>query len=144
VGDRERVTWRDFYQQLAVGLGRDLSRVHRLDPPPFEPGFSDRLNGLRVSKPVQALLPHVPSTLKQAVKGAIKGVSAPPRPSPWALPVKPGPQVTEEISALHQCSVQLTSAKAETILGYQPTVSFAEGMRRSLGWLRFAGYPVQQ
>jgi nucleoside-diphosphate-sugar epimerase len=144
VGDRERVTWRDFYQHLAAGLGLDLSRVQRLAPPPFESGLSDRLNGLRVSKPVQALLPLVPSSLKRAVKGAIKGVSAPPRPSPWALPVKQGPQVTEEFSALHQCSLQLPSVKAETILGYQPIVSFSEGMRRSLGWLRFAGYPVQQ
>ena len=144
VGDRERVTWRDFYQHLAVGLGRDLSRVHLLEPPSFETGFSDRLNGLRVSKPVQALLPLVPSTLKEAVKGAIKGVSAPPSPSPWSLPVKPGPQITKEFAALQQCSVQLPSTKAEAILGYLPTLSFAEGMRRSLGWLRFAGYPVQR
>jgi len=144
VGDRERVTWRDFYQHLAVGLGRDLSCVQRLDPPLFETGLSESLNGLRVSKPVQALLPLVPSSLKQAVKGAIKGVNESPLPSPWSFLVKPGPQVTEEFSALHQCSVQLPSTKAETILGYQPILSFAEGMRRSLGWLRFAGYPVQQ
>ena len=144
VGDRERVTWRVFYHHLAVGLGRDFSRVQRLEPPSFETGFSDRLNGLRVSKPVQDLLPLVPSTLKEALKGAIKGVSAPPRPSPWLLPVKPDPQITEEFAALHQCSVQLPSTKAEAILGYLPTVSFSEGMRRSLAWLRFAGYPVQQ
>jgi nucleoside-diphosphate-sugar epimerase len=144
VGDRERVTWLDFYQHLATGFGCDLSRVYRLDPPQFEHGISDRLNGLRASKPVQALLPMVPSMLKQAVKGAIKAVSAPPRTSPWSLPVKSGPQVTEEFAVLHQCSVQLPWTKAQMILGYQPTVSFAEGMRRSLGWLAFAGYPVQR
>lgn len=143
VGDRERVTWLDFYQHLAAGLGRDLNRVQRLDPPQFEHGYSDKLNDLRASKPVQALLPLVPSTLKEAVKGAIKAVTAPPRPSPWSLPVKPGPQVTEEFAALHQCSVQLPWTKAATILGYQPTVSFAEAMQRSVGWLAFAGYPVQ-
>jgi nucleoside-diphosphate-sugar epimerase len=143
VGDRERVTWLDFYQQLAVGLDRDLSRVHRLGPPQFVHGLGDTLNDLRASQPVQALLPLVPTPLKEGVKGAIKAVTAPPRPSPWSLPVKPGPQVTEEFAALHQCSVQLPWTKAATILGYQPTFSFAEAMRRSVGWLAFAGYPVQ-
>lgn len=66
-----------------------------------------------------------------------------PQPSPWALPGKPAPQVTEEFAALHQCSVQLPWKKAESILGYQTIVSFAEGMKRSVGWLAFAVYPVQ-
>jgi len=144
VGDRERVTWFDFYQHLAAGLGRDLSSVHQLAPPKFEQSSMEKLDGLRSSKPAQAFLPLLPSILKEAVKGAIKAVNTPPRPSPWALPVKTGPLVTEEFAALHQCSVQLPWTKAQTILGYQPSVSFAEGMRRSVGWLAFAGYPVQQ
>lgn len=143
VGDRERVTWFDFYENLAVGLGQDLSRVKCLEAPQFEHGLSEKLNGFRAGKPVQALLPLLPSTLKEAVKGAIKAVTTPPQPSPWLLPDTPGPQVTEEFSVLHQCSVQLPWKKAQTILGYQPTVSFTEGMKRSLGWLAFAGYPVQ-
>jgi 2-alkyl-3-oxoalkanoate reductase len=142
VGDRERVTWLDFYGQLAAGLGRDLSRVHRLGPPEFVHGLSDRLNDLRASQPVQTLLPLVSTSLKEGVKGAIKAVTAPPRPSPWSLPVKSGPQVTEEFALLHQCSVQLPWTKAASILGYQPTVSFAEAIQRSVGWLAFTGYPV--
>ena len=143
VGDRERVTWLNFYQQLANGLGSDLSRVPSLEPPHFEHGFAEKLNGVRAGKPVQALLPHVPSTIKNALKGAINAVKAPPLPSPWVLPGKSAPQVTEEFAALHQCSVQLPWKKAESILGYQPIVSFAEGMKRSVGWLTFAGYQIQ-
>ena len=143
VGDHERVTWLDFYQHLAVGVARDLSRVPSLEPPQFKHGFAEKINGVRAGKPVQALLPLVPSSLKEAVKGAIKAVTASPSPSPWALPGKLAPQVTEEFAALHQCSVQLPWKKAESILGYQPTVSFAEGMMRSVGWLAFSGYPVQ-
>jgi nucleoside-diphosphate-sugar epimerase len=60
------------------------------------------------------------------------------------LPSTPGPHVTEEFAALHQCSVQLPWTKAASILGYQPSVSFAEGMERSLSWLAFAGYPFRQ
>jgi nucleoside-diphosphate-sugar epimerase len=38
----------------------------------------------------------------------------------------------------------LPCTKAERILGYQPKISFAEGMQRSIGWLKFAGYPIQR
>ena len=143
VGDRERVTWLEFYLQLAGGLDLDLSRVTRLEPPQFKHGLAEKLNGVRAGKPVQALLPLVPSTLKEAVKGAIKAVTAPPIPALWALRNNPNPHVTEEFAVLHQCSVQLPWKKAESILGYQPTISFAEGMKRSVGWLAFAGFPVQ-
>jgi nucleoside-diphosphate-sugar epimerase len=34
-------------------------------------------------------------------------------------------------------------SKAEKMLGYKPQTSFAEGMERSIGWLKFAGYPVK-
>ena len=144
VGDRERVTWLQFYGEIASGLGVDLQRVHRLDAPQFEHGAIEQLERLRTSGSVQALLPMVPSALKRAVKGAISAATAPPQRSPWVLPSTAGPQVTEEFAVLHQCSVQLPWSKAASILDYQPTVSFAEGMARSLDWLAFAGYPVRQ
>jgi len=142
VGDRERVTWLDVYASIARALGRDLTRITHLDPPQFPRGLKHTLSGLRVSKPVQALLPLVPATLKQAVKGAIKAATASPNPSKWQLRKATGPVVSEEITQLQLCAVQLPCIKAETILGFQPKVSFAEGMRRSIGWLRFAGYPL--
>jgi nucleoside-diphosphate-sugar epimerase len=143
VGDRERVTWLEFYQRIAAGLGADLSRVARVTAPHFEHGLREKLDGLRGSKPVQAVLPIFPAKLKEAVKGAIKAATAPPWPSQWELPGKPGPQVTEEMTALHLCSVQLPWTKAAKMLGYEPKVSFPTGMQRSLGWLKFAGYPVK-
>ena len=142
VGDRERVTWLDFYSRIASGLGLDLSRAARVGAPQFQAGIFDIIDGVRTSKPVQALLPVVPGALKQAAKGAIQAVSAPPRPSPWRLRAAPAPDVTEEMTQLQLCSVQLPWVKAERILGYQAKISFAEGMQRSLGWMQFAGYPT--
>jgi len=141
VGDRERVTWLNFYEQIAAGLGLDCSQVHYLPPPEFKHGLAEKLNALRASSSAQALLPLVPSALKDAVKGALKAVTSSPSPSPWSLTVESGLQVTEEYSALHQCSVQLPWKKAELVLGYEPSVSFPEGIKRSVGWLSFAGYP---
>ncbi len=50
--------------------------------------------------------------------------------------------MTEERALLHRCRYKLPSRKAEAMLGYEPEISFAEGCRRSVGWLAFAGYPV--
>lgn len=142
VGDRERVTWSDFYRQIASGLGFDLSGVVRVEPPIFKHGYQEKLNTLRTSKNIQKLLSFVPSNLKQATKGAITAANAQDRPSPWLLPVNSTLDITEEFTALHQCSVQLPWIKAQRILGYQASLSFDVGMQRSIGWLNFAGYPV--
>lgn len=144
VGDPERVTWCDVYATIARALGRDLTGITQIDPPHFPRGLKHTLSSWRGSKPVQALLPLVPATLKQAVKGAIKAATAAPNPSRWQLPTANGPVVSEEITQLQLCSVRLPCTKAERILGYQPKVSFAEGMQRSIGWLKFAGYPIQR
>lgn len=142
VGDSERVTWRDLYAPIAQALGQSLSTVADLDPPQNRNGIGHTLGTLRASKPVQALLPLAPTTLKQAVKGAIKATTAPPRPSPWQLRTQGHPVMSEEMAELQRCSVQLPFSKATEILGYEPQVTFAEGIERSIGWLGFAGYPL--
>jgi nucleoside-diphosphate-sugar epimerase len=43
---------------------------------------------------------------------------------------------------LGRCGYKLPHARAQALLGYEPIVGFDEGMRRTLGWLRFAGFPV--
>jgi nucleoside-diphosphate-sugar epimerase len=47
-----------------------------------------------------------------------------------------------ERTLLQTCAWKLPSDKAKRMLGYSPQVSFTEGCRRSVEWLRFAGYPV--
>ena len=140
VGDLERVTWLDFYKFIAINLGLDMSRVKSIKPIIYHHGFSDRFNQLRVSKPLQAILPYVPTPVKAALKAGVKSFTAQSNPSPWAFNEIQQYQVSEEINALHQCSVQLPSHKANSLLGFQPPIPFLEGMRRSCAWLHFAGY----
>jgi dTDP-D-glucose 4,6-dehydratase len=46
------------------------------------------------------------------------------------------------MSLLQTCRYKLPYEKAERLLGYQPSVSFEDGIRRTIGWMEFAGYPV--
>jgi nucleoside-diphosphate-sugar epimerase len=76
------------------------------------------------------------------VKAAISAFRSPnglPRDAADAA----GPQPTLEMTLLHRCAWHLPWTKAAAMLGYEPPVRVAEGMRRSIEWLRFAGYPVR-
>ena len=119
-----------------------MSRVESIKPIIYHHGLFDRFNQLRVSKPLQAILPYVPTPVKAALKAGVKSFTAQSNPSPWALNEIQQYQVSEEINALHQCSVQLPSYKAHSLLGFQPPIPFLEGMRRSCAWLHFAGYSI--
>jgi hypothetical protein len=56
--------------------------------------------------------------------------------------VESGSQVQHEFAELDQISVHFSLLIANEAHRYQPTLSFADCMRRSLGWLLLAGYLV--
>jgi 2-alkyl-3-oxoalkanoate reductase len=140
VGDRETVTWLDFYRPFAEALGIEQDKILRLPTPAFERSLRDRFEGVRVSRPFQSAMPLLPVKLKQAVKGALSGWNQGPMPSPWQLRGRTEPYITQEMALLQSCNYKLPSTRAEKLLGYEPTITFAEGCRRSVGWLQFAGY----
>ena len=116
VGDRETVTWAEFVRPIAEALGLDLADV-----------------------PVVSFEARPRSWLKLVMAACRRNGRA---SSPWVRPSPPVVTVVEEKALLHRCPSKLSSAKAARMLGYEPRVTFAEGCRRSLAWLAFAGYPV--
>jgi nucleoside-diphosphate-sugar epimerase len=84
----------------------------------------------------------VPGGLKKVYKGALS-LTASDGPTTNSALLGPEPlEVAEDMNLLQQCEYKLPNSKAEKLLEYTPPVSFAEGMRKSVQWLRFAGYPV--
>ena len=142
VGDAERVTWREFYAAVADALGIGMETVRSIEPPAFPKSLKERVGAITSTPAVQKLLPLFPGQLKRLGKVLVANWRETPIPNAWTLPGEPPCAVTEELSLLQQCAWRLPIAKAQATLRYQPPVTFAEGMRRSLGWLAFAGYPV--
>jgi hypothetical protein len=68
------------------------------------------------------------------LSGIAENVGAPDAP---ALPTP-----SLEMTLLHGCRYRLPWRKAHEELGYSPVVTLDEALRRSVGWLAFAGYPV--
>lgn len=143
VQDDESITWRDLYAPVLEALGHGWDSVSDVPPPAqFRPGIRDRLESLRVSQTVQSLAPHVPGKIKRIGKAIL---SAWPEPVPfdlWSLPKPSLLPPSQEMAILHQCAHRLRDDKIRERLGYRAIVSFEEAMRRSIGWLAFAGYPI--
>lgn len=144
IGDRETVTWAEFYAPVAAALGIDLKEIPRADVTGEAPDLRELAGRIRASSPFQSLALFVPARLKRALKAGIKSLIAPPPVSEWARPEVAAPTVSKEMALLQRCRYKVPSSKAESMLGYKARVSFAEGCRRSIGWLAFAGYPVVQ
>jgi nucleoside-diphosphate-sugar epimerase len=139
VSDAETVTWADFYRSAAEALGVDFQQVKRVAQlPVFQKSFRDKVEATVSKSWVQSMLPAIPFKLKRATKTLLASWDPPPSPDAWSLPSAPGPVISEEMALLQQCRWKLPNDKAQRLLGYHPPVSFAEGMRRSLAWLRFA------
>ncbi|HAX74653.1 MAG TPA: NAD-dependent dehydratase [Cyanobacteria bacterium UBA11372] len=139
VGDRERVTWYDFYRPFAEAFGVDLSDLPPVEVPVFTHSKKQELIGsIRESVFVQKTLASIPEDLKQKLKRSKpkpqQSISA-PAPAVPAVIKKGKPVVTEMMSILQQSQYQLPFSKAERLLGYEPIVTFNEGCMRSIQWL---------
>lgn len=142
VRDREPVTWREFYEPMVDALGFDPGRLHHVHAPEIRGPSQDQISRLRSLPLVKLIKPLAPRVSVRIVKAAIGALPTPEEPSPWQTSGEPRPRVTQEMAALQLCRWQMPCTKAEKILNYNPGVTFAEGMARSIGWLKFAGFPI--
>ncbi len=137
VNDNEALSWRDLVEPIATALNIDRDAIAR--PTLAEalgagPSWANRQLRPIARSAFHALPKRVRRVLSAAKRTAFEhsGVAGSRR---RAYP--------REMALLQSCAFRLSDAKARSLLGYQPPVSHAEGMRRSIAWLRFAGYPVQ-
>jgi nucleoside-diphosphate-sugar epimerase len=147
VSDSETVTWADFYRPVLSAFGATFEDVHFInDPPVFNVSVRERMRQrvqeVAETRTILRVKPFVPPQLKKIYKTALH-LALPSNdvvPDSWAPPEQKRPNVTLEMSLLQQCAYKLPNAKAERVLRYYPTVSFAEGISKSVKWLEFAGY----
>jgi nucleoside-diphosphate-sugar epimerase len=148
LGDAQTVRWADLYRPIANALGFDLADVPEAVYRPGRTRLVERVERLQQHKMFGPALAKIPKRLRRIAYAAL--VAQPEgaqHGSPWThpdwSPNKPAaPQATLEMDLLGRCSHKLPYAKARALLGYEPIIGFEEGMRRTLGWLRFAGFPV--
>ena len=149
VGDDDIITWKDFYRPIVEAFGFALDKVHDVTYKPVSKSKKEQLKQILDSSPSQKILSLFPDKLLHATKAGLSALITRPHQhqSPWTFtrfqntsPLQPIASL--EMSLLHKCQYKLPDTKARNVLGYKPGVSFAEGIRRTIGWLAFAEYPV--
>ncbi len=144
VGDRETVTWREFYRPVVEALGMDLAQVPSVSLPRRASLWRDPLEFVQSSEKVTLAVSSLPRPLRKGFHAAhhLWRQRRSNGRSPWENPLPPQPVAIPERALLNQCRYKLPFNKATALLGYEPIVSFNEGCRRSVAWLAFAGYPI--
>jgi 2-alkyl-3-oxoalkanoate reductase len=137
IGDAETATWRELYLATAKLLGVSSRRIASITEVPAE--IADARAPLRRfagSAGVKAVAPVLPSGVKRLAKFILAGDAA--VADAWTPRPIPGPVVTREWALRQQCRWRFPHQRATRALGFQPTVSLAEGLKRTLAWLAFA------
>jgi nucleoside-diphosphate-sugar epimerase len=147
LGDQECVTWADIYRPIAEALEYELADlpegiVAEQDTKQALSWF-ERLEPIRVSKPMQRILSSVPHRFRVAAYRAYETIFERSGDSRPILPQHAQPVISREMAMLYSCRYKVPHSKAARLLGYQPPVSFPEAVRRTVAWLTFAGYPVK-
>ncbi len=146
LGDDETVTWADLYRPVAEALGVRSLILPNVDYEPPRRNLREWIRSLEANRSARAMASLIPKRIRRGLFAAMEPVARPGL-STWADPKPihaPRPVATLEMSLLYRCAWKLPDTRARRLLGYRPVVSFAEGCRRTIGWMGFAGFPVQE
>ncbi|MEO8679307.1 MAG: NAD(P)-dependent oxidoreductase [Vicinamibacterales bacterium] len=139
--DGERVTWRDLYASVAAAVNVDPAGILSVSLEEMREVqrvalVQKRLGKIKQSRVSRLAIGMMSEKLKHVGRAVL---STPPPPPGTAAPVSaPSPVIDPEITSLQWCESMLPIAKAATVLGYQPQVSFKDASARTAAWLRFA------
>lgn len=146
VTDGEKVTWKDLYTSVADAVGVDMLTVPSLKKESLleinqilkQQEMQNKIVHPRLIRAVQALIPtrRINSLQKKFLPSFISNLSLKEKEIKSINAVLPN--LDRETMSLQQCQYVLPITKAKKILGYQPSISFSEGCRRSNYWIKFA------
>lgn len=133
VGDNEVTYWKDLLLPIAGHLGRDASAFHPAGLRTITVDRMDWRNWLVTRKWYGLIGPHIPGKWKKAIKDATAHQQSTDSQSVQEV------HLSREMQLLQQCNWKLPNEKAQRILGYNPPVTFRQGVAFSLDWLDFIG-----
>lgn len=144
VGDRELVTWRDFYRPFAEALGVDLTQIPSVPIPEFDKASRKQqvISSIRDSQWMQKILSQMSDQFKKTIKQSItkQKISSSKKSEVSSLTSNYAPserhyKIMQEMALLQQSLYKLPIKKAEKILGYEAAVSFEDACRYTVDWL---------
>jgi nucleoside-diphosphate-sugar epimerase len=147
VSDPGSVTWGEFFESVAVGLGYPRERVCRVPAGPLKWSRSTAVEWLKQRDGFYALtrwlIPRLAGETKSKLKALLPSLAG----GSYAIPVpvdapliKTQPSFNREQWSLHSTERKLGMEGFFKDFGNPMLMPFEEGLRTTLNWLRFAGY----
>jgi nucleoside-diphosphate-sugar epimerase len=148
VADTETITWRQYYEALAAGLGLPSDRVHLCTSQPLRLSSAVAVEWIKSQRLgyrfARWLTNHWSAENKSLLKWHLPALAgggvAPPLNPNDSLPRHLPPRFTRETWSAHHTRQKLPSDKFWRDFGQPQLISFDDAMRGTIGWLRFAGY----
>jgi nucleoside-diphosphate-sugar epimerase len=140
VGDRETITWREFFEALGGTLECDPALLPNVSGDRFPHSIGSVIDSVQslslVNDLYHRLKHHVPDGVKSAIKARIEGeYSFGRHAASYALK----PAVSRELWHLQRVRHKLPIDKFVRTFAWQPPVSFREAIRRTTAWLDTLG-----
>jgi nucleoside-diphosphate-sugar epimerase len=132
--DDEEVTWREYYDALAAGLGVDAANIHALANDSYRIGPRDALDSLRSSPAYTWLKERISHETRTLLKLRLARTR---RHDAAQMPARPA--VTRTMWELQSTRYPLPTDAFRAAYGNHNETSFASGITASLAWLRFIG-----
>jgi nucleoside-diphosphate-sugar epimerase len=140
VGDRERVTWREFYDAFAGALECDTARLPRVSGEKFPHSVRSSVDTIQslplVNELYHRMKTHIPDGLKASLKSRLEGGYEYGRVGGRYVEQ---PSVDRELWHLQRVAHKLPIDKFATTFRFSQPVSFHEGVQRTLAWLDTIG-----
>lgn len=142
LSDPQPVTWRHYYEALASEMGTGIESIHPLDSRHYRPSRWERVTKHRDHPWLRVLKQSLPNAAKFRCRWQIERLrSAVRRPAPDSD--RPAPRPPAWMKVLQTTRHSLPVDRFATAFGWDAWISFAEGMRRTGAWLRFAGFAAE-
>jgi nucleoside-diphosphate-sugar epimerase len=154
ITDGQKVTWRDLYDAMAEVVGVDIASVPSVESAAVAGILRQQKSAQRhaarnqiIGAIKQSLSPEFKRQVLRVLPLSITRTLRKWAASPPASPDSAGagnssgallPRLDHEIVSLQQCRYVLPIQKAQSLLGYVPPFTFAEGCGKTAHWLRFA------
>lgn len=140
VSDAEAITWRDFYDSLAPHFQYDMNHILEVPGDRFKPTLKTRLSDFKSSAFYMMLKNRISPEKRALFKAWLKENFQRKGPSEKSgYHGRPSAAVTREIWELQSTKRKLPNTKFLRHFGFQPPISFAEGIVRTIRWLDFIG-----
>lgn len=141
VGDREAVTWLEFYRALGVPLGCDPTRLPIVSEKRFPPSIGATIDTVQslslVNELYHRLKIYIPDGAKAAIRARLEGPYSYDR---RAVNYASKASVARELWYLQRVKHKLAVDKFAGKFAFETPVSFAEGIARTLSWLATLGW----